>query len=215
MDTSLSSHVTTGEGREQLSTGRKAAFAVACVAAGFLPLLAGYIPGDVARFICGLLVTVVMLAVALMARRRSAGRRDWEIPLAFFGLALFFFANQYVPAYLRANVLHVGTTAGNPIASTVSGTVIIQLDELLLTVIAVLVVLGISGSSLSSIYFRRGRFGRAYVIGIIGLVTLYLLTFRLLSHSRFIPVHGTIDISRYLSLTPTLLVVAGMNAFLE
>ena len=205
----------TGEERVPLSAGRKAAFGVVSVAVGFLPQSAGYIPGDVARFIYGLLVTVVMLALALMARRSAAWRRYWEIPLAFFGLALFMLADQYVPAYLRANVLHVGTTSGNPIAATVSGTVILQLDELLLAVLSVLVVLWISRSSLSSIYFRSGRFGRAYVIGIIGLLALYLLGFRLLSHSRFIPVHGTIDISRYLSLTPTLLVVAGTNAFLE
>jgi uncharacterized protein len=85
----------------------------------------------------------------------------------------------------------------------------------LLTVLAVLVVLWISRSSLSSIYFRRGRFGRAYVIGIIGFLAFYVLTSWLSSHSRFIHVHGTMDLSRYLSLTPALLVVAGMNAFLE
>ena len=215
VDKSLSGHVTTSEGRPQLSVGRKAAFAVACVAAGFLPMSAGYIHSSVVRFVYGLLVTVVMLALALMARRRSAWRRYWQIPLAFFGMALFVLADNYVPDFLRANVLHVGTTSGNPIASTVSGTIIIQFNELLETVLAVLVVLWISRSSLSSIYFRRGRFGRAYVIGIIGLVGFYVLTYRVLSHSRFIPVHGTLDVNRYLSLTPTLLVVAGMNAFLE
>jgi uncharacterized protein len=215
MGTSLSGHVTTGEGRPKLSAGRTAAFAVACVVAGFLPMSAGYIHSSVVRFVYGLLVTVLMLALALVARRTSAWRRYWQIPLAFFGMALFVLADNYVPDFLRANVLHVGTTSGNPIASTVFGTIIIQFNELLETVLAVLVVLWISRSSLSSIYFRRGRFGRAYVIGIIGLVALYVLTFRVLSHSRFISVHGTLDVNRYLSLTPTLLLVAGTNAFLE
>jgi len=190
-------------------------FAIACVVAGFLPLSAGYIPGDVARLVYGLVVTGAMLAVALLARRSSAWRRYWEVPLAFFGLALFILADRYVPDFLRTQVLHVTTTSGNPIASTISGTVIIQFDELVLTVLAVLIVLWISRTSLSSIYFRRGRFGRAYLIGIIGLVAFYVLTFRVLQHSRFIPVHGALDFNRYLSLTPALLVVAGTNAFLE
>jgi len=215
MERSLSGHGTTDHAGVTLGTGHKAIFAIACVVAGFLPLSAGYVAGNAARFIYGLLVTVVMLALALMARRSLVWRRYWEIPLAFFGLALFILADSYVPEFLRTNVLHIGTTSGNPLASTVSGTIIIQFDELFLTVLAVLVVLWISRSSLSSIYFRRGRFGRAYVIGIIAFLAFYVLTPWLTSHSRFIHVHGTMDLSRYLSLTPALLVVAGMNAFLE
>jgi membrane protease YdiL (CAAX protease family) len=215
MDTSVSGRVSTGGSRSSLSGGRKVALAVACVVAGFLPLVAGYIPGGVARFIYVSVVAIVMLALALMARRTSAWRRYWEIPLAFFGLALFILADNYVPDFLRANVLHIGTTPGNPIASTIPGTIVVQLDELLLTVLAVVVVLWISRSSLSSIYVRRGRFGRAYVIGIVGFLAFYVLTFRLLQHSSFLPVHGAMDLSRYLRLTPALLLVAGTNAFLE
>ena len=215
MDTTPSGQGTSGEGPAHLSNGRKAAFAVACVVGAFLPPAGGYIPGGVARFIYLLVLTVVMLVLALVARRSPAWRRYWEIPLVFFGMALFWLADNYVPDFLRANVLHIGTTSGNPTASTISGTVIIQFDELLLTVIAVAVVLWISRSSLSSIYFRRGKFGRAYVIGIVGFLAFYFLTFRVLSHSHFLPVHGTIDFNRYLSLTPALVVVAGTNAFLE
>jgi uncharacterized protein len=201
--------------RPQLSAGEKAAATIACIVAGYLPVSAGYVPGAVARLAYGVCVTLGLLALALLARRSSTLRRYWEIPLAFFGLALFVLADRYVPDFFRAQVLRVRTTSGNPIASTVSGTVIIQLDELLLTVLAVSVVLWISMTSPGSIYLRRGRLGRAYVIGIIGLVAFYVLTFRFLQHSRLIPVHGIIDFSRYLSLTPALLVVAGTNAFSE
>jgi membrane protease YdiL (CAAX protease family) len=201
--------------RPRLSASEKAAAAIACIAAGYLPVSAGYVPGAVARLAYGVSVTIALLALALLARRSSRLRRYWEIPLAFFGLALFVLADRYVADFLRAHVLHVGTTSGNPIASTVSGTVIIQLEELLLTVLAVLVVLWLSRTSPGSMYVRRGRFGRAYVIGAVGLVAFYVLTFRVLQHSRLIPVHGTIDFSRFLSLTPALLVVAGTNAFSE
>ena len=204
-----------GETRVPLTTGRKAAIAVACVVAGFLPVAAAYVPGGVARLAYSLVVTAGLLGLALFARRSATLARYWEIPLVFFGMALFWLADQYVPPFLRTQVLHVGTLPGNPIASTLSGTIVLQLDELVLTVLAVLVVLWISGTPLSSIYVRRGRFGRAYVIGFIGLVALYLLTFRALQHSNFVSFKGTLDFSRYLGLTPALLVVVAANAFLE
>jgi membrane protease YdiL (CAAX protease family) len=194
---------------------QKAVFAVACIIAGFLPLSVGYVRGNVARFVIGLVVIAFFLALALLARRRSAQRRYWEIPLAFFGMALFILADRYVPNFLQTQILHDAPVSANAIASTVSGTIIIGLDELLLTVIAVVVVAWISKSSLSSIYVRRGRFGRAYLIGIVGFVAFYVLTFRVLSHTRFMPVNGAIDFTRYLSLTPALLVVVATNGFLE
>lgn len=215
METSLSAARTIDEPRRPLTSGRTVIFAVACLVAGFLPVAAGYVPGGVVRFAYGLVITVGLLALALLARRSSTLSRYWEIPLVFFGMALFWLADRYVPDFLRTQVLHVGTLSGNPIASTLSGTIIVQLDELVLTVLAVLVVLGISRTPLSSIYVRRGRVGRAYVIGVIGLLALYFLTFRVLQHSRFVSFQGSLDFSRYLSLTPALLVVIGTNAFLE
>jgi membrane protease YdiL (CAAX protease family) len=130
-------------------------------------------------------------------------------------MSLFILADRYVPGFLATQVLHSPPVAGNPLASTVSGTVIIELDELLLTVVAVLVVVWISRSSLASIYVRRGRFGGAYLIGIVALIAFYALTFGALSHSRFMPVHGTFDFGRYLSLTPSLLAAVATNGFLE
>ncbi|BAS18298.1 hypothetical protein AHiyo8_pI66020 (plasmid) [Arthrobacter sp. Hiyo8] len=190
-------------------------FAFACIVAGFLPISAGYVQGDVARLAYGLVVATALLALALLARRSAALRRYWEIPLAFFGMSLFTLADRYVPGFLASQVLRSPPVAGNPLASTVQGTVLIELDELLLTVLAVLVVVWISRSSLASIYVRRGRFGRAYVIGILALIAFYVFTFGALSHSRFMPVHGTFDFGRYLSLTPALLAAAAANGFLE
>lgn len=188
---------------------------MACVVAGFSPVAAGSLPAGFARFAYSLILTVVFLAMAVLTKRSPTFRRLWEIPLVFFGMALFWLADQYVPDLLRTRVLHVGTSSGNPMASTLFGTIIVQLDELLLTVVAVLVVLWLAKIPLSSIYVRRGRVGRAYVIGIIGMVALYVLTFRALQHSQIISFKGTLDFSRYLSLTPALLLVVACNAFLE
>ncbi len=215
MDASLAERRSIAETRAPLTLGQTAVFAVACMVAGFLPVAVGYIPGGVARFASGLLVTAVLLALALLARQRPALRSYWEIPLAFFGLSLFILADRYVPHLLVTHLLHETSVSGNPLASTVSGTVVVQLDELVLTVIAVLVVLWVSRSSLGSIYVRRGRVGGAYVAGIVGFVALYILTYRVLSHTHFIPVNGAMGFWRYFGLTPVLLVVAAMNAFLE
>ncbi|WP_415854355.1 CPBP family intramembrane glutamic endopeptidase [Sinomonas sp. G460-2] len=160
-------------------------------------------------------VVAAFLVLALLARRSAIMHRYWEIPLAFFGMALFVLADRYVPGFLVVQVLHSPPVPGNPLASTVPGTVVVELDELLLTLLAVLVVVWISRSSLASIHVRRGRFGRAYAIGIVGLVAFYVLTFFALSHARFIPVHGTFDLGRYLGLTPALLAAVAANGFLE
>lgn len=215
LDAAVSRGVAAGEHPAPWTPGRKAALALACVVGAFLPPAAGFIPGVLIRFIYLFVLAVVMLAVALLARRNAMWHPYWEIPLVGFGMALFWLADNFVPGFLRSRILHIGTTSGNPTASTVFGTIIIQLDELVLTVIAVAVVLLISRTALSSIYFRPGRFGRAYVIGIVGFIAFYVLTFRVLSHTTFLPVHGKVDFARYLSLTPALLVVVGTNAFLE
>src|SRR5581483_6851749 len=39
--------------------------------------------------------------------------------------------------------------------------------------------------------------------------------YRVLSHSRFLPVNGSFSFTRYLDLTPALLAVVAINAFLE
>ncbi|WP_171814492.1 CPBP family intramembrane glutamic endopeptidase [Arthrobacter dokdonensis] len=175
----------------------------------------GYVPGNAARLACGVAVAAGFLALALLARRSPTMHSYWEIPLAFFGMALFVLADRYVPGFLANRVLPSPPVPGNPLASTIPGTVVVELVELLLTVLAVVVVVWISRSSLASIYVHRGRFGRAYVIGIVGFVAFYVLTFSALSHSRFMPVHGGFDLGRYLSLTPALLAAVAANGFLE
>src|SRR5579863_2890522 len=100
MDTSLAEHGATAKTRTPLSLGQTSMFAVACIVAGILPVSVGYVPGDVARFVCGLLAMAILLALALLARRSPTLNRYWEIPLAFFGLALFIFADRYVPHFL-------------------------------------------------------------------------------------------------------------------
>ena len=134
----------------------------------------------------------------------SAGRvaRGRSTKARFFVLALFILLDSTVPQFVGSHLLHDTPIPGDPLASTVRGSIVIQLLETLITVVPVVVVVWFSGGSLRAIYFRWGRFGRAYIIGIVGFVAFYLLTARVLSHTQFMPVHGTVSISRYLALTP-------------
>jgi uncharacterized protein len=201
--------------RMELDRGQAAILALTCVVGGFLPVAAGYLPAGAPRLAGGIVVTGALLGLALLARRRSGWRQYWEVPLAFFGMALFVLADRYEPGFLATQVLHSPPTAGDPLASTISGTVLVAINELVLTVVAVLVVVWMSGSSWRSLYLRRGRFGWAYVVGILGFLAFYVLTYRVLSHSRFMPVHGTFDLNRYLALTPALLAAVAANGLLE
>jgi membrane protease YdiL (CAAX protease family) len=198
-----------------MTAGRQVALALACLLAGFAPVAVGSVPGAVARLACGIVVAAALLVLALVLRRTVGARKYWEPALAFFGMALFILTDRYVPGFLATRILHSPPRAGDPLASTVGGTVVVELGELLLTVVAVLVVLVLARRSPSSISVRWGRFGRAYAIGIVALVAFYALSFGVLSHSRFIPVHGSLDLARFLGLTPALLAAAVANGFLE
>src|SRR5581483_11121617 len=55
----------------------------------------------------------------------------------------------------------------------------------------------------------------SHVIGIVGLIVFYVLTFRVLSRTTFMPEHGVITLARYLSLTPPLLIMVATNGSLE
>jgi membrane protease YdiL (CAAX protease family) len=199
----------------RLDGRQKSWAALVCLGAGILPLTSRYLPGGVAQIGGSALVGAVFLTVALGARRTPAHRGSWHVPLAFSVLALFVLLDATVPPFVGAHILHDSPVPGNPLASTVRGSIVIQLVETGITVALVLVAVRLSGGNLRSVYLRAGRFGRAYVIGIAGFAAFYLLTARVLSNTHFIPVNGTIPVSRYLSMTPALLVLVTSNAFTE
>lgn len=202
-------------GRPRLDRGQKSVAALVCLGAGILPLTSRYLADGVAQIGGSALVAAIFLTVALLARRSPTYRRYWEVPLAFTVLALFVLLDSTIPPFVGAHILHDNPVPGNPLASTVRGSLVIQLVETAITVALVLLAVWVSGGNLPSVYLRTGRFGRAYIIGIAGFVAFYLLTARVLSNTHFIPVNGTVTLSRYLSMTPALLVVVAANGFTE
>ncbi|MGN6812163.1 MAG: lysostaphin resistance A-like protein [Thermomicrobiales bacterium] len=197
-----------------------AAAALLCLGAGVAPLAARWIAGGGARVVYGVFLTALYLAVTLIARRSPALRPFWELSFAFSIFALVQVLNNAIPGYVGRHILHTPPQAGNPLASTVWGTVVIQLLE---TVIAILPVIGftlLSGRDLGAIYARVGRRGGWLIFALVFFVGfyVYLATLTLRPDSparRLLPTNGSLSLAHLLALTPALLVVALSNGFEE
>ncbi len=213
VEASTSGHEIAEDRLTQLSNGQKAILVILCIGAGILTLSTRYVSGDVVKIAYGLVVTALFLALGLFARQRSSLRRFWQLLYAFFIFSVFVLLDNTVPHYVGTYILHETPVPGNPLASTISGSVIIQLLELVITVVVVVALTKASGKDLGSLYLRVGRFGRALVIGIAGFVLFYVLG-GTVSH-RFFPTNGTFTLSHYLALTPALLLLVLSNGFLE
>ncbi len=213
MEASTSAHEGAEERRTQLNTRQKSILAVLCIGAGILTLSTRYVSGDVTRIAYGLVVTAVFLVLALFARQRPSLRRFWELLFAFFVLSVFVVLDNTVPHYVGTYILHDTPVPGNPLASTIRGSVIIQLLETVITIVVVIVLTRASGKDLGSIYLRVGTFGRAFLIGMVGFVLFYVLIGP--SAHRIFPTNGTLTLNHYLALTPALLVLVLSNGFLE
>jgi len=114
----------------------------------------------------------------------------------------------------RRHLLHETTVAGNPLASTVIGTVSIQTLETGIAIIPIFISVIVSGEGLGAIYAQRGRLGRWLIFSFVAFCALYLLTLRATSRHLF-PIHGDLTIGRYLDLTPPLLLMVVTNGFQE
>jgi membrane protease YdiL (CAAX protease family) len=92
--------------------------------------------------------------------------------------------------------------------------VAVQLLDTFIAIAPIVVLTKTAGLDLGSVYARFGRFGRAYFIAIIGLVAIYIAVGLLPSH-RLLPIRGTMTLTRYLALTPAVLVLVFSNGFQE
>ncbi|HTD79068.1 MAG TPA: CPBP family intramembrane glutamic endopeptidase [Chloroflexota bacterium] len=194
--------------------------AAGCLVAGVAPLAARSIADDVARIAYGLLVVAAFLAFTLFVRKISSLRQFWELSFAFFVFALVQVLNNSIPGYVGTAILHDPPSDGNPLASTVSGTVVIQLLETLIAIVPIVVLTLLSGRGLASVYACRGKVGKwlAFAIVFFVLFCVFTATVALRPDSpaqRLLPTRGAVTLDRFLALTPALLLVAFSNGFEE
>ncbi|HEX5503465.1 MAG TPA: CPBP family intramembrane glutamic endopeptidase [Thermomicrobiales bacterium] len=215
----MAGRVLAAERRLHAGVRENAILALLCLGAGVVPLAARSIGGDVARVAYGALVAAAYLAFALFARRTAALRPYWELSFAFFIFAFVQVLNNAVPGYVASHVVRAPATAGDPLAATVSGTVVIQLLETGIAIVPIIAFTLVSGRDLGAIYARVGK--RGWFVGALVFFAAfygYLATIALRPDSpahRLLPTNGPLTLARFLALTPALLVVAVSNGFEE
>lgn len=200
---------------DRVSAGRRRVLFVLCLLGGIAPLAARGIPDQAVEITYGVVLAALLLAITVWVRRSSSLLGYWQLPFALFVLAFVQVLNNSVPSFVLANVLHEQAVNGNPLASTVFGTVVIQLVEALIAIVPIVVLVRMAGLSLGSIYARVGRFGSAYMIAIIAFIGIYAIIGLSPTAHRFLPIQGTMTISRYFALSPALLVMVISNGFEE
>ncbi len=220
MSIALGGHGVAAEEPVALDFSKKLIVGIVCLCAGVAPLAAKWIPDEVAKIAYGSLLVAAYLAFALFARRQSSLQQFWELALAFFVLALAIVLNNSIPGNVGTYILHDRPNAGDPLASTVSGTVVIQLVETCIAIVPVIVVTLVSGRDLGSIYIQKGVIGKWLLLAIGFFVVFYLfvLTIPLRPDSparQILPNDTLLTLNRVLALTPALLVVAVSNGFEE
>src|SRR3989475_6685647 len=162
-------------------------------------------------FLLGL--SALFLAIAVLARSAQGLRKYWEIPFAFFIFTIAGVADALLLHGFIEYVLHESTSANNPLASTVLGTVLAQLVSTLSIVIPIILLTMASGNDLSSIFIDKARIRRGLVVSIISFLGFYVFTGLGLAQGLF-PNNG-ITLSRFIALTPALLVLVLSNGIRE
>jgi membrane protease YdiL (CAAX protease family) len=205
--------------RQQLNFSSRTVLGILCVAAGIAAFAAAWISNEAARIVYGLVLSAVYLAVTLVVRRVPSLQAFWELAFAFFILAFSRWLNT-VAGFAGTAVLHDPPNAGDPLASTISGTVVIQLLGTLVAIAPVLLSTVVTGRGRGSVYASRGTLGRWFVFAVVFFVIFYvfLATLPLRPGSpanQLFPTNGPLTIARFISLTPALLVVSLSNGFEE
>jgi membrane protease YdiL (CAAX protease family) len=190
------------------------------VAAGIAAFAAPWISNDLAtRIAYGLVLSVVYLVVTLIVRRVSSLQPFWELSFAFFILAFSRMLNSAV-GYFGTFVLNDPPDAGDPLASTIAGSVVVQLLGTLVAIAPVLLSTLVTRRGLESVYATKGTLGRWFIFGVVFFFVFYvfLATLPLRPGSpatQLFPTNGPLTLARFLSLTPALLVVSLSNGFEE
>jgi membrane protease YdiL (CAAX protease family) len=180
---------------------------VACLAARWMP------GGPVVRVTYGVLVAGLLLLVALLSRRRSSTALS-SVSFAFFVFAVVQVLNNWVPSYVETSVIHRPPVPGDPLGSTVSATVLVQLLETALAVVPIVVLIRLWGERSSTIYLRAGASRLGLILAVAVFVLGYLASASGLSYHLF-PVREPIPLQQFFAWTPALLVLCVSNGLQE
>jgi uncharacterized protein len=206
------------ERRDETTRTAKVALAVLCLLAAFAYRASvSLVPSGLVEggFLIGL--AALFLGVAVVFRRNEKIARYWQIPFAFFVFTIAGFAADLNVSPLQRlfvhDVLHQAPTANNPLASSVLGTVLAQIFGTVCIVVPIVALVRASGAGLASIFISPSKSWGIVLIGFLGLVAFYYLTARGRT-AAFFP-HTAVSPSRFLALTPALIVLVLLNGLRE
>ncbi len=204
--------------RESTSLISRTILVVFCLAAGLAYRASvSLIPTGLLEDTFLLCLAALLLIITGLTRRSDNLKRYWEIPFAFFVFTFAGFLGDVSISPLQHwfiyDVLHETPDANNPLASTVVGTVLAQLFATLSLVLPIILLTKASGSKLDSIFINKVRDWKWLVVGIVGFLVFFLLAAFGLSAS-FFPNNG-VTLSRFLALTPALLILVLCNGLRE
>jgi len=206
--------------RPRLGVLRQAAAAGICLVAGCAALAPRWLADDLLKAAVGVVLAGAYLGLALFARRSVSLRPYWQVLFAFFVFAVVQVLNNTLPGFVSANVLHDAPNPGNPFASTIGGTVAIQLLETLIAVVPILALAKVAGIDLGSIYLRKGVVGKWLLLAVAFFVAMYVFTATIPLRpgsfaERLLPTNGTLTVARFIALSPALIVISLTNGFEE
>jgi membrane protease YdiL (CAAX protease family) len=140
--------------------------------------------------------------------------------LAFCTLAVVQVLNNSIPPFVRTSILHESASGGDPLASTVFGSLVIQLLEACIAVGPILLLTWLSGHRARDIYPQPGVAGRWLAFSIAFFVLFYAFTVTIPLRpgsftERLLPTNGALDFGRLIALTPALLLMVISNGFEE
>jgi membrane protease YdiL (CAAX protease family) len=203
-----------------LELRERVGLALSCLGAAVAPLAARWIPDLATRISCGVLIAGGLLVLNLASAKVRTLRQVSPLSWALFNFALVQVLNNSIPRYVATFVLGESPTSGNPLASSVSGSVVIQLLETAIASLPILLLARFCGVDLASLYLRTHTTGRWLIFAIAAFLALYvfILTIPLRPGSpiqQVLPIASNLTIPRLLALTPALLVMALSNGFQE
>lgn len=165
-----------------------------------------------------LALAAAFLGLTVLARRRQDLKKFWAIPFAFFVFTIAGLLGDGSISPLQhffvRDVLHQSTNANNPLASTVTGTVLAQVVGTLLLVVPIILLTRASGADLRSIFIARPANWWGVALGVACFLVVYFLVARGRT-AAFFPTHGAVTVSRLFSLTPALVILVLLNGFRE
>ena len=199
---------------------KQSALGAICLCAGFAVLAPRWLADDAVKLALGVLLAAAYLAVALLAKRSLAMQPYWQLAFAFFIFAFVQALNNSVPAFVGMYVLRDPPNSGNPFASTIGDTVIVQLLEVVLAIVPIFLLTRLSGSGRESIYFRKGSIGKWLLLAIGFFVVFYVFTATIPLRpgsfaERLLPTNGTLTVVGFLALSPALIVMSLSNGLEE